>query len=110
MIAPTQSPPRYHLGQLVRHERYGYRGVIVEVDPFCKAPDAWYLANRTQPAREQPWYHVLVDGSGNVTYAAQTSLTEDPTLKPIDHPLVDTFFDGFNGQTYTRNDRPWQSW
>jgi hemimethylated DNA binding protein len=53
---------------------------------------------------------VLVDGSGNVTYAAETSLTEDPTLEPIDHPLVDAFFDGFNGQTYTRNDRPWQGW
>jgi heat shock protein HspQ len=109
MIAPARTP-RFQPGQLVRHVRYGYRGVVVEVDSFCKAPDTWYLANRTQPDRNQPWYHVLVHGGGNVTYAAQASLSDDASAEPIEHPLIDAFFDGFDGRIYTRNERPWQGW
>ncbi len=107
MIAPASSQPRFRAGQLVRHVRYGYRGVIVAVDTHCKADDAWYESNQTQPARNQPWYHVLVDGSRQTTYAAETSLEADPSGQPVDHPLVDLFFSAFDGQSYVRNDRAW---
>lgn len=97
-------------GQLVRHVRYGYRGVVVEVNTVCRAPDDWYEANRTQPDRQQPWYHVLVDGSDNVTYAAQSSLTVDDSLAPVEHPLIVVFFDDFDRGQYLRNDQPWPEW
>ncbi len=77
------------------------------MDSFCKAPDSWYLSNKTQPSRNQPWYHVLVDGATTVTYAAQTNLEEDDLAAPITHPLVAEFFSRFDGQMYVRNDRPW---
>ncbi|NQT16394.1 MAG: heat shock protein HspQ [Planctomycetes bacterium] len=107
MIVSSGPPANFRPGQLVRHKRYGYRGVVVEVDPFCKAPDSWYEKNRTQPLRDQPWYHVLVDASSNITYAAQTSLEEADQIAPITHPLVDVFFSGFEGESYVRNDHPW---
>ncbi len=107
MIAIVRPQPKFHPGQIVRHVRYGYRGVVVAVDAFCRASDDWYLANRTQPDRQQPWYHVLVDGGEAVTYAAQTSLTVDDSFARIDHPLITEFFDDFDGQAYQRNDRPW---
>ena len=107
MIRISGPSVKFQPGQLVQHKRYGYRGVVVHVDPFCMAPDSWYLKNQTQPPRDQPWYHVLVDGSNTATYAAQTSLEEDDSLAPITHPLVDVFFTEFNGQAYVRNDRPW---
>ena len=111
MIRPAGPSAEFRPGQLVRHRRYGYRGVVVDSDPFCKAPDSWYLRNQTQPARNQPWYHVLVDGSSTATYAAQTSLVEDDDAAPVTHPLVAVFFSEFNGQSYVRNDRPWpESW
>jgi len=110
MIAIVRPKPLFRPGQLVRHARYGYRGVVVEVDEYCRAPDDWYRKNQTQPDREQPWYHVLVDGAANITYAAQTSLTPDSSSAPIDHPLVAEFFDGFNGREYQRNDQPWPGW
>ncbi len=69
-----EKDPLYHPGQIVRHRRYGYRGVVVDSDLTCKADEAWYQSNQTQPDRNQPWYHVLVDGTSNTTYAAQTSL------------------------------------
>ncbi len=104
-----QRDPLYHQGQIVRHRRYGYRGVVVDFDLTCKADAAWYQSNQTQPARDQPWYHVLVDGSSNATYAAQTSLEADERFEPIIHPYLELFFEQFTGDRYVRNDRPWPS-
>ena len=99
--------PLFAPGELVRHRRYGYRGVVVDFDATCQAEETWYYANQTRPPRNQPWYHVLVDGSNTATYAAQTSLEADDSLAPITHPLVAVFFAEFNGRSYVRNDRPW---
>lgn len=101
--------PLFQPGQLVRHQRYGYRGVVVDVDLTCQAPDAWYESNQTQPARHQPWYHVLVDGSGTATYPAQTSLVLDGSREPIVHPLVEVFFSRFEDGHYVRNSQPWSA-
>jgi len=94
-------------GQLVRHRRYDYRGVVVAFDLTCQAEDDWYLGNSTQPERSQPWYHVLVHGSHQVTYAAQTSLDEDDSGEQVFHPLVPHLFSSFDGGQYVRNDEPW---
>jgi len=99
--------PRFGAGDLVRHVRYGYRGVVVAFDERCQASEAWYKKNQTQPVREQPWYHVLVDGSNHTTYAAQTSLEPDASKEQIEHPLVPLFFEAFHDGRYERNDRPW---
>lgn len=101
------APRQYHAGQLVRHRRYGYRGVVVGFDLSCQADESWYQTNRTQPDRSQPWYHVLVHQTPQVTYAAQTSLEPDPLSEPIVHPMLDAFFSGFSEGRYIRNDRPW---
>ena len=99
----------YSPGQIVRHRRYGYLGVVVESDLTCKADMAWYHSNQTQPDRTQPWYHVLVDGSCSTTYAAQTSLVADELCAPITHPYLARFFNKFTGDRYVRNDFPWPS-
>ncbi len=104
-----QRDPLYHPGQIVRHRRYGYRGVVVDFDLTCKADAGWYQSNQTQPERDQPWYHVLVDGSSTATYAAQTSLEADERSDPIIHPHLQWFFTEFVGDRYVRNDRPWPS-
>lgn len=104
---PEDGEPRFQVGQLVRHVRYGYRGVVVDWDATCQAGDDWYLRNATQPDRDQPWYHVLVHNSSNVTYAAQTSLTEDPSAEEVIHPYIMTFFSEFAQGRYIRNNRPW---
>lgn len=94
-------------GALVKHKRYGYRGVVVELDLSCEARDDWYSANKTQPDRNQPWYHVLVHNSDQVTYAAQTSLEADASSLRIRHPLEKAFFSAFKNGSYIRNERPW---
>lgn len=102
--------PRFEAGQLVRHKRYGYRGVVLQADGRCEAPEAWYRKNQTQPDRRQAWYHVLVHGGDAVTYAAQENLLPDESAEPIDHPLVPHFFDGFEDGRHRRNDKPWPGW
>lgn len=101
------SRPKFEIGQLIHHQRYGYRGVIVAVDGHCKADPEWYMANKTQPAREQPWYHVLVHGTEQCTYVAQSNLVADETGEPVKHPFVAYFFEAFEGGKYERNDHPW---
>lgn len=107
--AGGDSGARFAPGDLVRHRRYGYRGVVVEFDTECTAPESWYEANQTQPRRDQPWYHVLVDQSHAMTYAAQDSLAPDDSAAEIDHPLLAEFFEAFQAGRYVRNDRPWSS-
>ncbi|KAK1863651.1 hypothetical protein I4F81_006205 [Pyropia yezoensis] len=93
--------PRYALGTLFRHRRYGYRGVIFGADPSCKAGDVWALSmgiDRLPRGRSQPFYHVLVDerdrpASVGICYVAEENVGADPALTVL-HPLVDTLFDG----------------
>lgn len=105
----TAETPTFRPGQVVRHKRYGYRGVVVELDPVCRADETWYNANRSQPERNQPWYHVLVHESMQVTYAAETSLEADESGGEVVHPYVPYFFTEFKDGEYIRNSQPWPS-
>ena len=82
---------KFDVGQVIHHKRYDYRGVIVEVDPTCRAPESWYKRNRTQPDRSKPWYHVLVHG-GAETYVAEENLEADPSGEEVRHPYVKKIF------------------
>lgn len=101
------SLPVFLPGDVIKHRTYGYRGVIVAVDGHCKADPEWYMANKTQPAREQPWYHVLVHGCESCTYAAQSSLVADEDVQEVKHPFVAYFFSQFDNGKYVRNEHPW---
>lgn len=113
MIRPKSiSPekPRFAVGQLVEHRRYGYHGVVVALDTTFKAPESWYMKNQTQPNKNQAWYHVLVHNSDGVTYAAEDSLQSDRSGLEINHPLVKQLFKSFEEGAYIRSDEPWQGW
>lgn len=100
---------RFQIGELVRHRRYGYRGVVVDYDLTCQADDDWYQSNQTQPDRNQPWYHVVVSESNQGTYPAESSLMADESKEEILNPLVSYFFTDFDKGVYIRNDRLWPS-
>ncbi|MCB1324163.1 MAG: heat shock protein HspQ [Leptospiraceae bacterium] len=95
---------RFHVGELVFHVRYNYRGVIFAYDTEFRGSDDWYASNRSQPARDQPWYHVLVDQANHTTYVAEENLIEDSDQGPIQHPLVEKFFATFlDGHYYVNS-------
>jgi heat shock protein HspQ len=96
----TVSEAMWHIGQLVRHKLFDYRGVIYDVDPVFMLSDAWYeQVARSRPPKDEPWYRVLVDGSSQETYVAQRNLEADPLGAPIEHQQLSHYFSGFeNGQ------------
>ena len=95
---------KFRIGQLIDHQRYGYRGVVVSRDEQCRASKGWYESNLTRPARDQPWYHVLVHGGDASTYVAEENLLEDAGGEQVIHPLAATFFMYFHQGAYIPRD------
>ena len=98
---------RFYIGQIVRHRLFGYRGVIYDVDPRFMLSDEWYeQVALSRPPKDRPWYHLLVDGAEHTTYVAERNLraSEDDS-SPIRHPLIDDYFDRFDGDRYVTQER-----
>ncbi len=86
----------FGVGQLIQHRKFGYRGVIVDVDPVFSGTEQWYEAMaRSRPPRDKPWYHVLVDGAEHATYVAERHLEPDASGQQVDHPELGRFFNRF---------------
>jgi heat shock protein HspQ len=92
---------KFRIGQVVRHLRFDYVGVIFDIDPVFSGTEEWYRAvARSRPPRDKPWYHVLVDGAEHTTYVAERHLAAAEPPQPIEHELVDYLFGGFDGEVY----------
>ena len=95
------SDAKFFIGQIVHHQLFNYRGVIIDVDYKFLGNDKWYEeVARSRPPKDQPWYHVLVNDSVHQTYVAECNLEFSKEPKPIHHPLLDHYFKGIEGETY----------
>ncbi len=96
----------FSVGQLIQHLKFGYRGVVVDVDPVFQGSDDWYNEiAKSQPPKDQPWYHVLVDNAEYITYVAERHLEADSSGEPVDHPALEAFFAQFENGTYQLRNR-----
>lgn len=94
---------RFAIGQIVRHLRFDYRGVIVDADASFQGSDEWYeQVARSRPPKDAPWYHVLVHDAQHSTYVAERHLTLDESGAPIRHPWLDGIFDLFEDGRYSK--------
>lgn len=92
---------KFHIGQLVRHALFDYRGVIFDVDPVYSGTDQWYQqVARSRPPKDAPWYHVMVHDALHTTYVAERNLLEEPDPSQIAHPLLGEHFTAFDGTRY----------
>jgi heat shock protein HspQ len=92
---------KFTIGQCVCHRLFDYRGVIVDVDPVFMGSAAWYdRVARSQPPKDQPWYHILVHDQAHETYVAERNLVEDDTLEPVNNPMLRDFFVDFDRGIY----------
>lgn len=97
----SEQKARFHVGQLVHHLRFGYRGVIVDVDPQFQLSEEWYEeVARSRPPKDRPWYHVLVHEADQMTYVAERHLEPDLSGAPVRHPLLSEYFSGFENVEY----------
>jgi heat shock protein HspQ len=95
------SQATFSIGQIIHHRLFGYRGVVVDVDPVFQGTDEWYeQVAQSQPPRDEPWYHVLVDGEAVETYVAQQNLEPGDASEPIEHPYTEAFFSSFENGAY----------
>lgn len=97
----TVSAAKFEVGQVVHHLKFGYRGVVFDVDPCFQGTEAWYeQVARSRPPKDRPWYHVLVHDAAHTTYVAERHLEPDPEGGPIHHRLLDHLFGGFENGRY----------
>ena len=96
----------FDVGEVIVHRLFDYRGVVYDVDPAFNLTDEWYeTMARSRPPKDEPWYHVLVDGAVHMTYVAQRNLKPDGTDRPVVHPMLSDYFSKFDGTAYVPRDR-----
>ena len=97
-----QTQAKFSLGQVVRHRKHPFRGVVFDVDAIFANTQDWYdaIPEDSRPSKDQPFYHLLAenDNSYYVAYVSEQNLEADDTGEPVDHPdLPDLFGDFENG-------------
>ena len=102
----SNAEARFDVGEVVVHTLFDYRGVVYDIDPVFSLADEWYEAMaRSKPPKDEPWYHVLVDGEVYTTYVAQRNLKTNGTNLPVVHLLLSDYFSRFDGSSYLPRDR-----
>lgn len=95
---------KYHLGQVVRHRKHPFRGVIFDVDPAFSNTDDWYHAipEDSRPHKDQPFYHLLAENEDSfyVAYVSEQNLLPDESGEPVEHPDLYELFGDFNNGRY----------
>ncbi len=95
---------KYALGQVVKHRKHPFRGVVFDVDPTFSNSEEWYEAipEESRPAKDQPFYHLLAenDQSYYVAYVSEQNLIADYSGQPVTHPDVHEIFGIFEDGHY----------
>ena len=100
---------KFHIGQIVKHRVYPFRGVIFDVDPEFANTEEWWLSipENVRPRKEQPYYHLLAENAQGpyIAYVSEQNLVPEPNPSPVAHPEIDTFFEGLRGERYVSHPR-----
>lgn len=99
-----KSQAKFMIGQVVRHRKHPFRGVIFDVDPTFSNTEEWWerIPEDLRPRKEQPFYHLLAENESSyyVAYVSEQNLETDPTGEPVDHPEVDAMFGELDNGKY----------
>ena len=88
---------KFSLGQIVKHRKYPFRGVIFDIDPTFSNTEEWWLSipEDVRPTKEQPFYHLFAENAETeyVAYVSEQNLLPDETGKPVRHPQIAEMFE-----------------
>ena len=88
---------KFHIGQIVRHRKFPFRGVIFDVDPVFANTEDWWEAipADTRPSKDQPFYHLLAENAETeyVAYVSEQNLLPDESGAPLRHPQLREMFE-----------------
>lgn len=100
---------KFHIGQVVKHRVYPFRGVIFDVDPEFENTDEWYdaIPAEIRPSKDQPFYHLFAENeeSEYIAYVSEQNLLIDTSPEPVRHPQVDEVFERTKDGTYRTRDQ-----
>lgn len=87
---------KFGIGQVVKHRRYPFRGVIYDVDPVFGNTEEWWLAipEEVRPRKDQPFYHLFAENAETeyVAYVSEQNLLPDTSGEPMRHPQLAELF------------------
>jgi heat shock protein HspQ len=87
---------KFHIGQVVKHRRFEFRGVIFDVDPVFSNTEEWWQAIPAEhrPSKDQPFYHLYAENADTdyVAYVSEQNLVADEAGGPVRHPQVRDMF------------------
>jgi len=93
---------KFHVGAVVRHRIYPFRGVIFDIDPVFNNTEEWWqsIPAEVRPKKEQPFYHLLAENAETeyIAYVSEQNLLPDLSGEPLRHPQIKEMFTvGDNG-------------
>ncbi len=98
------SQAKFTLGQVVRHRKHPFRGVIFDVDPTFANTEEWYesIPEDSRPSKDQPFYHLLAENEQSyyVAYVSEQNLLPDSSGEPVDHPDIEDMFGEFSEEGF----------
>lgn len=103
--SPRPAGLNFRVGQVIKHNVFGYRGVIIGWDSRCKAPISWTKAlyGEDKTDLEKPHYLILIDirdrPDAQITYVAQDKVTSYTNVKIV-HPNLWDYFDLYDGAQF----------
>ncbi|MDB5572051.1 MAG: hemimethylated DNA-binding protein [Hyphomicrobiales bacterium] len=87
---------KFGLGQVVRHRKFPFRGLVFDIDPEFSNTEEWWLSipEGQRPSKDQPYYHLYAENSETeyVAYVSEQNLLPDETGEPLRHPQIDEAF------------------
>lgn len=95
---------RFHIGAVVKHRIYPFRGVIFDVDPEFNNTEEWWqsIPADMRPRKDQPYYHLLAENEETtyIAYVSEQNLLPDETGQPCRHPQIGDMFEGPEDGSY----------
>ena len=99
---------KFHIGAVVKHRHFPFRGVVFDVDPEFDNTEEWWLSipEEIRPRKDQPYYHLLAENEETtyIAYVSEQNLLDDDSGRPVSHPHVRDLFDGIQDGRYVLKD------
>ena len=88
---------KFSIGQVVKHRKFPFRGVIFDVDPVFNNTEEWWLSipADVRPSKDQPYYHLLAENAETeyIAYVSEQNLLPDDSGQPLRHPQIRDMFE-----------------
>lgn len=99
-----ETEAKFNIGQIVRHRKHPFRGVVFDIDAEFSNSEEWYEAipEEARPVKDQPFYHLLAENDQTyyVAYVSEQNLVPDDTGEPVTHPDLPDLFGEFRNGHY----------